>query len=630
MRASLPGRVNRVDLVEQELVSSMARFITIRWFAGLGVLGATWFVSRVLRLPLPGGPLYLIGLAILGYNAACTLVLKRLLGAEPLSILRFQRLTKAQIGLDWLAMTALLHFSGGVESPVLYYFFFHIILSGIFLSPAATYFYASTATALVGATFWLEYAGWLAHFSPFAAGSGPLFYRRPFFVTGVMLFFVSAMFVSAYLASTINGRVRRREREIVELGDNLQRAYDRLQTLYDSAQAITSTLELDKVLERIVRRTADAMDVRACSIRLLDESGAKLTVAAVHGLSDAYVRKGDLLLAQNPLVREVLSGRVVAVADVGADTRLQYPAEAVAEGIRSMLSAPLQGKTGPLGLIRAYSAEPDHFTPDDATFLSAMASEGSLAIENAMAYRALGRLEELKSRFVLTVTHELRSPVGVIRSLLQTLRDGYAGALGAGQRDLLGRAIHRADFLQALITDLLDLAAGKKEFSLRTEGPVPVRLDGIVRQVVERFEAPARERGIGLDFRQRQGEAATIVATADALDRILNNLVSNAVKYTPAGGRVTVSLDVEGGTARLEVADTGIGIPEDSLKHLYEEFYRAPNARAEVKEGTGLGLSIARDLVIRYGGQIAVQSQIGQGTTFVLTFPLVPKEACAD
>ncbi len=630
MRASLPGRVNRVDLVEQELVSSMARFITIRWFAGLGVLGATWFVSRVLRLPLPGGPLYLIGLAILGYNAACTLVLKRLLGAEPLSILRFQRLTKAQIGLDWLAMTALLHFSGGVESPVLYYFFFHIILSGIFLSPAATYFYASTATALVGATFWLEYAGWLAHFSPFAAGSGPLFYRRPFFVIGVMLFFVSAMFVSAYLASTINGRVRRREREIVELGDNLQRAYDRLQTLYDSAQAITSTLELDKVLERIVRRTADAMDVRACSIRLLDESGAKLTVAAVHGLSDAYVRKGDLLLAQNPLVREVLSGRVVAVADVGADTRLQYPAEAVAEGIRSMLSAPLQGKTGPLGLIRAYSAEPDHFTPDDATFLSAMAGEGSLAIENAMAYRALGRLEELKSRFVLTVTHELRSPVGVIRSLLQTLRDGYAGELGAGQRDLLGRAIHRADFLQALITDLLDLAAGKKEFSLRTEGPVPVRLDGIVRQVVERFEAPARERGIGLDFRQRQGEAATIVATTDALDRILNNLVSNAVKYTPAGGRVTVSLDVEGGTVRLEVADTGIGIPEDSLKHLYEEFYRAPNARAEVKEGTGLGLSIARDLVIRYGGQIAVQSQIGQGTTFVLTFPLAPKEACAD
>jgi signal transduction histidine kinase len=612
----------RVDLVEQELVSSMARFITIRWLAGLGVLGATWFVSVVLRLPLPALPLYLIGLAILVYNAACYLVLKRLLRAEPLSIARFHRLTEVQIGLDWLAMTALIHFSGGVESPALFYFFFHIILSGIFLSPAATYAYAATATLLVGATFWLEYAGRLAHFSPFAAGSGPLFYQRPFFVAGVMLFFVSAMFVSAYLASTINGRMRRREREIVELGDNLQRAYDRLQTLYDSARAITSTLELDQVLDQIVRRTADAMSVRGCSIRLLDESGARLTMAAVHGLSDSYVRKGDLLLAQNPLAREVLSGRVVAISDVQAETRLQYPAEAAAEGIRSMLSAPLQGKKGPLGLIRAYSADPERFTPDDATFLLAMASEGSIAIENAMAYRELGQLEEMKSRFVLTVTHELRSPVGVIRSLLQTLRGGYAGALNDSQRDVLERALHRADFLQVLINDLLDLAAGKNEIGLRKEERVPVRLDEVIRQVIERFEASARERRLALEYSNPGGASATIVATAEGVDRILNNLVSNAVKYTPNGGRVAVSLNIEGGTARLEVADTGIGIPEEALKHLYEEFYRAPNAKAEVKEGTGLGLSIARDLVILYGGQIAVQSKVGQGTTFVLTFPL--------
>ncbi len=612
----------RVDLVEEELVSSLARFITIRWLAGLGVLGATWFVSRVLRLPLPAGPLYLIGLAILAYNAVCYLVLRRLLRAEPLSIVRFHRLTKTQIGLDWLAMTALLHFSGGVESPALFYFFFHIMLSGIFLSPAATFFYAAMATGLVGATVWLEYAGWLVHFSPFAAGAGPLFYQRPFFVAGVMLFFVSAMFVSAYLASTINGRMRRREHEIVELGDNLQRAYDRLQTLYDSAREISSTLELDRVLDQIVRRTADAMNVRACSIRLLDDSGSKLTVAAVHGLSDAYVRKGDLLLGQNPLAREVLSGRVVAIGDVKAETRLQYPTEALAEGIRSMLSAPLRGKKGPLGLIRAYSTEPDHFTEDDSTFLSAMASEGSIAIENAMAYRELGRLDEMKSRFVLTVTHELRSPVAVIRSLLQTLRAGYAGELTHGQRDMLERVLHRADFLQAMINDLLDLAAGKNEIGLRQEERVPVRLDEVVRQVVERFEASALEHRVSLKYQLPEGSAAIISANPEGVDRILNNLVSNAVRYTPSGGRVTVSLNVEADTARIEVADTGIGIPEESLCHLYEEFYRAPNAKAEVKEGTGLGLSIAKDLVIRYGGQIAVRSKVGQGTTFVLTFPL--------
>jgi signal transduction histidine kinase len=620
-RIALHGRV---DLVEQELVSSMARFITIRWLAGLGVMAATGFVTGVLRLPLPALPLYVIGLAILGYNAACYLVLKRLLAAEPLRIVRFHRLTKVQIGLDWLAMTALLHFSGGVESPTLFYFFFHIILSGIFLSPAATFSYAAMATLLVGATVWLEYAGWLAHFSPFAAGSGPLFYERPFFVAGVMLFFVSAMFVSAYLASTINGRMRRREREIVGLGDNLQRAYDRLQSLYDSARAISSTLELDRVLDQIVHRTADAMGVRACSIRLLDESASRLTVAAVFGLSESYVKKGDLLLAHNPLAREVLSGRIVAIGDVKAETRLQYPTEALTEGIRSMLSAPLQGKRGPLGLIRAYSTEPDHFTPDDETFLSAMASEGSIAIENAMAYRELGRLDEMKSKFVLTVTHELRSPVAVIRSLLQTLRAGYAGELTHGQRDMLERVLHRADYLHTLINDLLDLAAGKNEIGLRQEERVLVRLDEVIRQVVERFETSALDHRISLMYQRPEGAGATIFATVEGADRILNNLVSNAVKYTPPGGRVTVSLSIDDGTARLEVADTGIGIPEEALKHLYEEFYRAPNAKVEVKEGTGLGLAIARDLVIRYGGQIAVHSKVGQGTTFIVTFPLAP------
>lgn len=608
----------RVGLVEQELVSSVARFITIRWLAGLGVLGATWFVAAVLRLPLPAAPLYIIGAVILAYNSVFYFVLRHLLRAEPHNIIMFHRLTKVQIGLDWLAMTALVHFSGGVESPALFYFFFHIIISAILLSPVATFSYAAAATLLVGATVWLEYLGWLPHVSALA---GLSLHHNPYFVVGVMLFFVSAMFVSAYLASTINSRLRKREREVVELSDNLQRAYNRLQTLYDSAQAINSTLELQQVLDRIVRRTADAMNVRACSIRLLDEAGTRLRVAAVFGLSDAYVKKGDLVLAQNPLVREVLAGQVTAVADVRTDTRLQYRAQALTEGISSMLSAPLHGKRVPLGLIRAYSTELNHFTDADASFLAAMASEGSIAIENAMAYRALGQLDEMKSKFVLIVTHELRSPVGVIRSLLRTLVAGYTGALTDAQRDTVNRVLHRADFLQVLIDDLLDLAAGKNEMGLK-EDRVAVPLDEVLGQVVERYETEARERQIALEYRSETGTSATVAATAEGLDRIFNNLVSNAVKYTPKGGRISVTLNTENGVARVEVTDTGIGIPEESLNHLYEEFYRAPNAKAQVKEGTGLGLAITKDLVTRYGGKIVVQSKVGQGTTFIVKFPL--------
>jgi signal transduction histidine kinase len=375
------------------------------------------------------------------------------------------------------------------------------------------------------------------------------------------------------------------------------------------------------VLDRIVRRTADAMNVRACSIRLLDETGSRLSVAAVYGLSESYVKKGDLVVAQNPLVREVLAGRIIAVADVHTDKRLQYRAQAMTEGIYSMLSAPLHGKQGPLGLIRAYSAELNHFTEADASFLGAMASEGSLAIENAMAYRALGQLDEMKSKFVLMVTHELRSPVGVIRSLLRTMTAGYTGTLSEEQRDIIRRALHRADFLQALIDDLLDLAAGKNEMGLKEERGA-VRLDEILRQVVERHETAARENHIALEYRPPEGREVTVIAGSEGLDRVFNNLISNAVKYTPEGGRISVKLNLEGGSARVEVSDTGIGIPEESLDRLYEEFYRAPNAKAQVKEGTGLGLAITKDLVTRYGGQISVQSTLGKGTTFVVTLPL--------
>ena len=416
------------------------------------------------------------------------------------------------------------------------------------------------------------------------------------------------------------GREKRLRQELTQ---RLERAYGRLQTLYESAQTINSTLELQSVLDRLVRTTAQAMGVRACSIRLLDETRTRLTVAAVYGLSEAYVQKGDLVLEHNPLAREVLAGKVIAIGDVTTNGRLQYPAHAIAEGIRSMLSAPLLGKRGSLGLIRAYSIDLDHFTEDDAKFLAAIASQGSVAIENALAYQELSRLDEMKSKFTLMVTHELRSPVSVVRSLLRTITGGYAGALTDAQLDIVTRALRRADFLQTLIDDLLDLAAGKSEMVAREERVV-VRLEEVVPRVVQRFEPAAREKQIDLQWRCECGDQpTTISATNEGIDRVVNNLVSNAVKYTPAGGRVSVTLGHSDGKARLEVADTGIGVPEDALPHLFEEFYRAPNAKAQEKEGTGLGLAITRDLVTRYNGHIGVRSQLGHGTTFSITFPTV-------
>ncbi|MDE3088443.1 MAG: GAF domain-containing protein [Chloroflexota bacterium] len=408
-----------------------------------------------------------------------------------------------------------------------------------------------------------------------------------------------------------------------ELSQRFERAYGRLQTLYESAQTVNSTLELESVLDRLAQTTAQTMGVRACSIRLLNETWTRLTVAAVYGLSEAYVQKGDLVLEHNPLAREVLAGKVIAIGDVTTDGRLQYPAHAMAEGIRSMLSAPLLGKRGPLGLIRAYSIDLDHFTEDDAKFLTAIANQGSIAIENALAYQELSKLDRMKSKFVLTVTHELRSPLSMVRSFLRTLAGGYAGAITDAQRDIVTQALHRADLLGTLIDDLLALAAAKSDLGF-AKARVSVCLAEAVERVAKQFEISAQQKQIKLEWHCEPAEKRITISAADEdIDRILSNLLSNAIKYTPSGGRVTVALSRLGGQAHLLVSDSGIGIPEGSLAHLFEEFYRAPNAKEHEPEGTGLGLAITKDLVTRYGGHISVQSKVGQGTTFTVVLPLM-------
>ena len=169
------------------------------------------------------------------------------------------------------------------------------------------------------------------------------------------------MFVSAYLVTRTTRSLRIRESEMLQLSQELHEAYSRLQTLYESGQTVTSTLELQEVLDRLTQSTTEVMKTKACTIRLLQETGASLCLVSTFGLSEEYFQKGCLLVDQNPLVREVLSGKIIAVGDIATEDRLQYPMEAQAEGIKSTLTAPLLGRDGPLGIIRVYCDQPDVF-----------------------------------------------------------------------------------------------------------------------------------------------------------------------------------------------------------------------------------------------------------------------------
>ncbi|MCJ7548311.1 MAG: ATP-binding protein [Anaerolineae bacterium] len=606
---------------ERDLAASQDWLVRLRWFAGLGVLVATWISEHILGLGLASIPIYVIGVCILAYNAVFWWWLNGGAWRDQREHTDTRLLARLQITADWVAMTLLIHFSGGIESPVLLYFLFHITLAAILLPVQDTYMFAALATLLVSGLAWVEYSGLVPHI-PIVKLQPVTVYHNPAYIGGRLAFFTSTVFVSAYLATRATNRLRVQKNEMVLLSRDLQETYDRMHTLYESAQAVSSTLDFQEVLDRLTRSVTEVMSAKACSIRLLDNTGRRLFLASTYGLSEQYLQKGTLLVDQNPLVREVLDGKTIAVADITQDDRLQYLTEAVAEGIRATLTVPLLGREGPLGMIRVYEDIVYTFTESDIAFLSATASHGSIAIENAIAYRSVQSLEEAKRKFILTVTHELRSPVAVVKSLLRTLIDGYAGQMAELQQDMISRALRRTELLQSLIDDLLDLAAGRSGLGL-TKDAEPIDLGDVLSKVIERYTIPAVEKQIELDLQLERDGPLKVLSTADELDRVFNNLVSNAVKYTPEDGTVTVRVLQTADEAQVEVSDTGIGIPDEALAHLFEEFYRAPNAKETVRHGTGLGLVVVKEIVTRYGGRLQVNSVLDKGTTFIVTLPLL-------
>lgn len=596
-RSSIP----RSTLAEAELVGSLSWLIALRWLAGIGVLLATWFSTSGLTLNIPATPLYLLGVGLLAYNVLLWWTLSRLNATSDCPNVVYQWFARVQIALDWVAMALLVHLSGGIESPALFYFLFHITIASLLLPHDRGFLYVTFGPMLVAGVAFLEYLGILPHYVVFE----PNRHDNLVYVVGVLFFFTSACYVMGYFSMTISRRLRRRENELAGL--------------FQSAQATTSTLDLPEVLNRLAEVTTQALQCQAASIRLLDKTGSYLEMIGAYGLSEAYRDKAPIEVARARIDQETLSGQTVLIADTAQDDRLRYPDKITAEGIRAILSSPLIGKQGPIGVLRAYGGSAHRFTENDVTFLSAIAAQGVVAIENAQAYQMLKDLDKNKSQFVRIVTHELRSPVQVTTSLLNVLSRSYVGDLNEKQAELVDRAKRRLQFLQTLIGDLLDLAAGKAEVMTTTARGL-VALNEVIQEMQARFEAPAHDKGLVLQV-EYPDEKLNVWGDRQELDRMLSNLVSNAVKYTQAG-EVQLSLAKDDSYARIVVADTGIGIPEEALPHLFDEFFRARNAKELQEAGTGLGMAITKDLIERYNGQIEVHSAEGQGTTFVIKLPL--------
>ena len=241
--------------------------------------------------------------------------------------------------------------------------------------------------------------------------------------------------------------------------------------------------------------------------------------------------------------------------------------------------------------------------------------------ELELAYLNLQKVDDEKSYFMRKASHELRSPLGAIQSFISVLLDGLKGTLSDEQRNVLERMQIRIQGLLDLVNDLLRLSRLRVLDSV--ESAELFDFSEQVQQSVDLLGSWAKSKNISLTL---QRQPVSLYGDKEGLREVISNLISNAIKYTPEGGKVDLFLEVFPERLRFRVEDNGIGICEEDQANLFKEFFRARNAKALTQAGTGLGLSIVKKVVEMHGGKIELRSALNQGTQVTVELPLSPPE----
>jgi two-component system sensor histidine kinase/response regulator len=365
----------------------------------------------------------------------------------------------------------------------------------------------------------------------------------------------------------------------------------------------------------------DEAGIRAGCQRALRPQGYQVKVAATGQEGLAKLRENGFALVLLDVMMPDVRGidllepilahdpDIICIIITGFGT-IELAVEAIKGGAYDFVSKPFSADTLLLAVEKGLETRR---LRQEARRLEQLEEEARrLSQEKAM----LEELDRVKSTFMLTVAHELRAPIAAIESYLTVILQGYASL--EEQRPMLERAAQRTRELLDLVGDLLSLAKLKQ---LKEDTKIQkVSLKEILDEIVELHTPQAQEKQIALQMETRP--CPPVTANPSHIKQLWTNLISNAIKYTPAGGEITVRLfpDDEGAVVG-EVQDSGIGIAEKDLPHLFQEFFRTDQAKAVTPHGTGLGLSIVKRILELMGGDIGVESELGKGTKFTFHLP---------
>jgi signal transduction histidine kinase len=401
---------------------------------------------------------------------------------------------------------------------------------------------------------------------------------------------------------------------MVELDASLSRPQthekrvDWLERLIEISRSLNSTLSLAPLLDRIVKAAQEFTQTEVCSILLVDQRRGQLYFKAATNLSG--VRSIIVPMEGSIAGTVVQTGRPLVVPDVRKDPRWSPGVDEQTDfTTRSILTAPLIARDNVIGVLQAINKEGgEDFTEDDVELLTLLGDQAAVAVQNAILFQ--------QSDLISEIVHEMRTPLSSIIAYSELMQ--RRGATLEKCQQFADIIEHEADRLSEMAAHFLDLA--QLESGRASMAQDSIELSTVIHMAIKVLTVQADERGIGLSV-DIPAVLPPILGDAQRLHQVMLNLVGNSIKYCRPGDEITVVVRVEGKYLRASVVDTGPGISEDALPHIFERFYRVLGSEKRAS-GSGLGLTITQHIVEAHGGEIGVTSKVGKGTTFSFTLPI--------
>jgi len=408
------------------------------------------------------------------------------------------------------------------------------------------------------------------------------------------------------------------------LFDNLQHQLQAMSALVDMAQQVTGKLELGSVMQTTVEVLQRLLDARASSISLLHDD--ELVIEAAVGIKPEFLKK-RMKLGQGVSGQAVRERQVIYERDTQADPNFLF----FDKTVRSLLAVPLIHRDTVLGTLTIDSDLPNGFDEQDAQLMTVAAAQVSVAIANAnfvreiqehaeelsLAYEELKESDRLKDELVQNVSHELRTPLTFVKGYVDLLMDGEMGLLADEQRAALQIVATKTSEITRLIEDIVTLQRIEEGNLDRTA----FSLGDLVRLAVAGHKLNLKT-GVNLHITAVQPlPQGRIYADKGRITQVLDNLVANAIKFSPEGGTVFVEVQETANEVLMLVSDQGIGVPQDKLDRIFDRFYQVDGSSKRRFGGTGIGLALVKRIIEAHKGRVWVTSELKKGSSFHVALP---------